>query len=72
MEKQNEIAALYQAKQDEIKTLKTRIQKAEDELRAYLGRWSDLLSIEELLNMLGMSDLLGGSNTFETYKDGKR
>ena len=37
MEKQNEIAALYQAKQDEIKTLKTRIQKAEDELRGIFG-----------------------------------
>ena len=37
MEKQNEIANLYQAKQDEIKVLKLKIQKAENDLRGIFG-----------------------------------
>ncbi|WP_029319373.1 N-6 DNA methylase [Butyrivibrio sp. AE3004] len=37
MEKQNEIANLYQAKQDEIKVLQLKIQKAQNELRGIFG-----------------------------------
>ena len=42
-----------------------------DKITEILTRANTKGQIEELLNMLGMSDLLGGSNTFETYKDGK-
>lgn len=37
MEKQNEIANLYQAKQDEIKVLQLKIQKAQNDLRGIFG-----------------------------------
>ena len=37
MEKQNEIATLYQAKQDEIKVLKLKIQKAQNDLKGIFG-----------------------------------
>lgn len=37
IDKQNEIANMYQAKQDEIKVLKLRIQKAQNELRGIFG-----------------------------------
>ena len=37
MEKQNEIANLYQAKQDEIKVLELKIQRAQNDLRGIFG-----------------------------------
>lgn len=37
MDKQNEIANLYQAKQDEIKVLQLKIQKAQNDLRGIFG-----------------------------------
>lgn len=37
IERQNEIANLYQAKQDEIKVLQLKIQKAQNELRGIFG-----------------------------------
>ena len=37
MEKQNEIANLYQAKQDEIRVLQLKIQKAQNDLRGIFG-----------------------------------
>lgn len=38
MEKQNEIANMYQAKQDEIKVLQLKIQKAQNDLKGIFGK----------------------------------